>query len=415
MTRKLHLIGLSGVLALASAFAACSASNGGSGFDQDGEPEGDGGAGGHASSDNDDDDSFNPTEGGGGKPGSTCVTSEDVDDDLDGLSEAQGDCNDCDANVHPGSIEVLTDTESGGGGSGGGGPAEPSDEDCDGMIDNVAETCDDAIDLADPDAMNGARAVDLCQLADDVKWGVVSANYVRANGTVMTASNQMGILETFGPNVAVQAGTRMLGLSSGRARLPEHPDNCGTLSCSGTGAGMAPPYFPQDVPGCSGSTDINDDVGLEVKVKSPKNATGYSFLFKFYSFEYPEWVCTSFNDQFIALVSPEPMGSINGNVSFDSMNNPVSVNVAFFDVCAGCPAGTGEMQSTGFDTWDDAGGTSWLKTTAPVTGGDEITLRWAIWDTGDSAWDSTVLVDGFEWIATGGTPAIGTEPIPDPK
>src|SRR6185503_3207561 len=93
--------------------------------------------------------------------------------------------------------------------------------------------------------------------------------------------------------------------------------------------GTAPPGFPQDVPGCTPSPDIFDDVALDLKIRTPKNATGYSFNFKFYSFEFAEWVCTSFNDQFIALVTPAPPGSINGNISFDSKNNPVSVNIGF--------------------------------------------------------------------------------------
>ena len=77
--------------------------------------------------------------------------------------------------------------------------------------------------------------------------------------------------------------------------------------------------------------------------------------------------------------------------------------------------GTGEMQGTGFDQWNDAGGTGWLKTQAPITGGQEFTIRFAIWDTGDSAWDSTAVVDNFEWVANGGTVVVGTEEIPDPK
>ena len=140
------------------------------------------------------------------------------------------------------------------------------------------------------------------------------------------------------------------------------------------------------------------------------NASGFSYNFDFYSFEYPEWVCTSFNDQYIALVDPPPADSINGNISFDSMNNPVSVNIAFFEVCAGCNLGEAELQGTGFDTWDDAGATSWLVTTAPVEPMQELTIRFAIWDTGDAAWDSTVLVDNFRWIADGGTVDVGTEP-----
>jgi hypothetical protein len=151
-------------------------------------------------------------------------------------------------------------------------------------------------------------------------------------------------------------------------------------------------------------------------------------------------VCTNFNDQYIALMNPAPMGSINGNISFDSQSNPVSVNIAFFDVCDPdansdfaiycngpmcppmpspyCPAGPAELEGSGFDHCfgaafaEDAGGTGWLQTTAPVEGAQEFNVRFAIWDTGDNAYDSTVLIDGFEWIATPGTTVI-TQPPPE--
>ncbi len=349
---------------------------------------------------------------GGGQTGTgtgpQCNSAPDEDKDMDGYSVAVGDCNDCDANVNPGAIEVATEMGK-----------DASDEDCDGTVDNIPAACDDGIALGDTDPKNGARAVDLCQFinAGDPKWGVLQAKYVRADGSsgVPPMALQYGIMDSFGPNVNVQGGKRMLALSSGNARTAAQPGACGSLSCYNNAPGAAPAGFPQDVPNCAGSMDINDDVGLEVKIRSPRNATGYSFNFKFYSFEYPEWVCTSFNDQFISLVNPAPMGSINGNVSFDKQNNPVSVNVAFFDVCAGCALGDAELAGTGFDSWDDAGGTGWLKTQAPVKGGDEITIRYAIWDTGDQAWDSTALVDNFQWIANGGTVVVDTTPDPDPK
>ena len=50
----------------------------------------------------------------------------------------------------------------------------------------------------------------------------------------------------------------------------------------------APPGFPQDNPACPPSMVIVDDVAFEVKLRAPTNATGYSFAFKFYSFEFPE-------------------------------------------------------------------------------------------------------------------------------
>jgi hypothetical protein len=234
----------------------------------------------------------------------------------------------------------------------------------------------------------------------------------------------------------------MLVISSGYARTPSQPGACGSNSCYSNAFGTAPSGYPQDNPNCPPSEDINDDVGLEVQIRVPTNATGYSFKFKFYSFEYPTWVCNSYNDQFIALVNPPPAGSINGNISFDANHNPVSVNLGFFNVCDPsqeslyasnclggfgstcpsppspyCPSGTAELQGTGFDIWDPdtngtAGATSWLGTQAPVTGGSILTIRYAMWDTGDQNYDSTTLIDDFQWIATPGTTvSVGTAPV----
>jgi hypothetical protein len=413
----LYLAGLAGALGLA---AACSATSGGSAFDYEDEDEASGeggsqttggaggavGAGGSTLS-------LSAGVGGGGPGDGFCSSPADQDGDSDGFTGAAGDCNDCDPNVNPGAIEVVIDAWPDDAGE----KPAPADEDCDGAIDNTAATCDDAIKLDDFDPMNGARALDICQEASaaDKKWGVLKAAYVRANGSAASPSLQVGILPSFGPNVNVQNGARMLGLSSGRARAAGDPGACNQSSCTGYGKGISPAGFPQDSPQCKGGEAINDDVALEVTLRAPTNATGYSFNFNFYSFEYPEWVCTPYNDQFIALVSPPPAGSIDGNISFDSQSNPVSVNIAFFQVCSGCALGTTELAGTGFDTWDDAGATSWLKTSAPVKGGEEITIRWTIWDTADTAWDSTALIDNFQWIANGGTVTIETQPIPDPK
>jgi hypothetical protein len=340
--------------------------------------------------------------GGGGSP--------PADADGDGFTVAEGDCNDDDRNVNPGAIEVVAEPDQDGN------TPEPADEDCDGGVDNVITACDSNIAPADFDPLHGAKAIDLCGVAtaSDRKWGVLGAKYIRGNGTPATPSSSVGVLDGFGPNVHVQGGARMLVISSGHARLAGYPGACNADSCSTYGPGSAPPGFPQDNPNCPPSFNINDDIGLEVTLRAPTNATGYEFLFKFYSFEYPEWLCQDFNDQFLALASPEPPGSFNGNLSFDSAGNPVSVNFGFFDVCDGCPLGPDEMLGTGFNEWGDAGGTRWLKTRAPVTGGEEITLKFMIFDTGDDRYDSTAIVDGFRWIANGGTVAVGTTPIDNP-
>lgn len=407
-----HVIGLAGIV---GAMVACAATPERNTFDaEDPGPAappgaGGGGAGGSTGAGIDGWDPGAP--GTGGSSSAPCTDNPGVDDDGDGFLDAQ-DCNDCDANVNPAAIEVVADTGAGGGG---GAPAAPVDEDCDGVVDNAPGTCDDGLALDDADPLHGAWAIDICRQASGPSdWGLVSAGYVRASGLPVTGpSSQFGIQSNFGSIVTPRGGARMLALSTGRARIPGQPEACGTLTCEGPGAGAAPPGFPQSVPNCPGDSAINDDIALEVQLRAPSNATGLKFDFRFYSFEYPEWVCSAFNDQFIALMSPPPAGSINGNISFDSMSNPVSVNVAFFDVCAGCALGAGELAGSGFDEWNDAGGTSWLETTAPVAGGDLFSIRFAIWDTGDQAWDSTAVIDNFQWIASGGTVEVGTAPVPE--
>ena len=55
--------------------------------------------------------------------------------------------------------------------------------------------------------------------------------------------------------------------------------------------------------------------------------------------------------------------------------------------------------------------TSWLVTTAPIEApGGEITLHFTVWDSGDGALDSTVLIDNFRFDLGEGN--VGTTPIP---
>ena len=215
----------------------------------------------------------------------------------------------------------------------------------------------------------------------------------------------------------------MLVISSGAARTPGQPgyagnDPSGANKNYSTGA---IPGVPFPFTGCTNMPmpgPLHDSISLNLKMRVPTNAKSFSFNIKFYSFEFPGFICSTFNDLFLARMTPPPAGALpanTNNISFDSTGQPLSVNNALLDVCspqmAGgknflCPAGIGELMGTGYEMH---GATTWLQTTAPVTGGfdSQVTIDFGVSDAGDGILASTVLVDNFVWSANSGTLGTG--------
>jgi hypothetical protein len=439
--RRLGAAALGLCLAAAGgALGACSANKGGSSFQTGGAggTGGEGGAGGQGGVTSGGQGGQGAGDlgfdGGGVNDGGGTCDPKGPDDDVDGdgYTETEGDCNDCDKNVNPNAVEVATEQGK-----------DPHDEDCDGLIDEPPDpACDDGLAIDSVEPLDGARAVDLCKVSQGAgDWGVVSAQWVLADGSPPPASHPEvdnfhlghGMLTHFGANIQVRNGKRMLGLSSGTARNPDDPGYQSVGGFSKGYQGSHPQGFPKESPACPGSITgtPNDPTGLEVKIRVPSNAYGFSFDFDFFTYEWPSYICSQYNDFFVALLSPIPQGQQDGNVSFDSQGNPVSVNNAFIEVCgcagnppspcvAGgksfpCALGNIELVGTGFGFdsgfGQDHGSTSWLKTQAPVTPGSEITIRWAVYDSGDGALDTSTLVDNWQWIAKPGI-TVGTDPVP---
>jgi hypothetical protein len=243
----------------------------------------------------------------------------------------------------------------------------------------------------------------------------------------MTYDLGHGLLATMGPNVHPQAGARMLLLSSGTARQPTDP---GYSAPSGFDKGYtcnAPTGFPKESPACPGivTGQPHDGVALEVTLRVPSNVLGFSFNSNFYTFEWPDYVCSTYNDFALALLSPIPMGQTDGNIMFDALGNPVSVNAAFLQACgcasgppctAGgraftCALGDAALIGTGFgkDTaMEDHGSSYWLETKAPVTPNSTITIRFTVYDSGDGILDSSVLFDNWTWLPQ--STVVGTMP-----
>jgi hypothetical protein len=309
---------------------------------------------------------------------------EVFDDDEDGFSEMQGDCDDESKSVGPGALEVVIHPETG--------EPEKRDNDCDGMTDEAALPC--VVEESMTPAQKLAAAADVC---DWLEEAVVPETGVD--------ERSRGVFANYGTTYVPKQGESFLVLSSG---IAGDADDTGFVSPqSGTSFSLSSKHpDPQGAIGCSAAdqTNVNDMSELSLRLQVPTNVNSLSFDFNFMSAEFPEFVCTSFDDTFLALLESQ---SFTGNISFDSMKNRVSINVGFFDQCdpvhgASCE-GAGELTGTGYEV--DGGGTGWLSTTAPVTPGGIITLRFVIFDEGDNILDSAVIIDNFRW---------GLAPIEDP-
>lgn len=149
-----------------------------------------------------------------------------------------------------------------------------------------------------------------------------------------------------------------------------------------------------------------DRATLGFSLNVPDNANSYSFNFYFLSREYPEWVGQIYNDQFEVYVENP---SFSGQIVFDAFGNVVSVNNALFGV-----TDAAMLQGTGFD---EDGGTGWVTTIAPVTGGSTLDITFTIHDEGDGVWDSAVLIDNFQFSTQdppGDGPWTGDDTPDDP-
>jgi hypothetical protein len=302
--------------------------------------------------------------------------------------------------------------------------------------------CDAGLAIDSNDPVDAAAAIGICKQssgADD--WGLVEASWTMPDGSAApTTAPEFdlghGIMDGFGAELVPLEGASVLGLSSGAARQPTDPDFVPPAGYAKGYTAEVPDGVSQLSPSCPGDVftgEPNDAIALEVVMVPHPDAKGLAFDFDFYTYEWPDWVCTEFNDYFVALLDPAP-SSGKPNISFDSEGNLVTVNNALVSHChcdggppcqAGmgpfvsysCENGADRLEGTGFYGEADSGGnsraaTGWLTTQAPITPGETVRLRFATWDSGDGNLDSTTIIDNFRWL---GDAEEDPETTPIPK
>jgi hypothetical protein len=393
----------------------------------------------------------------GGCNGQVLPTTEDctngLDDDCDGMTDAtdadgdgfysciEGELADCcddeingcvDAHlVNPGAYEV---------------PGNEVDDDCDGMTDEVDPTCDDGLLSSASDPLAYARALDLCATTtlDDPHWGVISGSFTLADRSGQPYAPQRSIRPQFGDNLLPWTGERLAVLSSGHAAAPGQsaPNFAAFEQGTEFNTTVAAPVFTAPCPNKpAGDGQANDSIMLSLEMRVPTNARSFTAKFLFFSAEYPEWVCSQYNDFFVALIESESdENPADGNIAvFDDGEElwPIGVNIIavapdeFFAVCESgevgcqaqysavheCTAGPADLVGTGFDELDAGescngapfpagGGTGWLTMAGNVVPGEIIEIEFAIWDGGGFKFDSLVLLDDWQWSLDAASPGV---------
>lgn len=323
-------------------------------------------------------------------------------------------------------------------------PGNRIDDDCSGSADD-APSCDAGIASDTSEAGDFARALDLCAVttASSKQWGLIEAKLTLADGSGTPSAVGHAVRPHFGSGLQPQLGQSLVLLSTGAAAgrddirpsfsssdSNDHGQSSPPPSDFLTAHGGALPTAPDCPPGPADA--VHDPEMLILKVRVPVNARSFSLKASLYSYEFPEWVCSAYNDFFVALLtsswSGAPANPSDKNLAvFKAANDgiyPVGVNLAsnntgLFRQCMngkiGCSSTQGsistciattELVGTGFDaanadscdTNSLAGGaTGWLTLAGNVAGGEVMMLRLGLWDTGDGTLDSTVALDAFRW------------------
>jgi hypothetical protein len=281
----------------------------------------------------------------------------------------------------------------------------------------------------------GAPTADSCDHLDDDPWHAIGLNCPggqQVNGTIGGAAAQLhvhaGNVGTYVPApYPPQEGEKIVILSSGNAADLLVPGMFASSSMGGPAALPAPiqtnAVSPTDDcatnPALIGTGDCsntiqdqwdqgfgaNDYAEMRINVTVPAGAHGFSYNLAMFSTEYPVYYQSSYNDMYIAWLESEQW---TGNISFDDMGHPISLNAGFLDykdapnpVDCPAPCVAPELQGTAME---GHAGTRWLETTAGVTPGEDIELVLGVFDLSDSVLDTVVLLDNWHWACVGGPP-----------
>ena len=341
------------------------------------------------------------------------------DDDGDGFTSCDGDCDDHNSAVNP----CAFDTNLASGDPVG---ADGLDNDCDGQVDNL-RVCDGSLVAGHGTlASDYAKAVDICDGPDPRCKSVVNAVWYGPNNlSAKRITAHMG--SSFIPHKGQYMAFFSTGIADDLTDSPSYRPGDGT-DLLNSFTHPSPLTAQQNVNPCgTGQSEANvaikDYTELRLTLKAPANAGSFTFDFNFFSTEYPAYVCRGFNDTFLAMLTSQKYVQ-PFQIAFDPNAARINVNNSFFQACTSivpgdnlgythaCGQALSTLNGTGYEIKygqtsltvgnlnKGSGATNWLKTTAPIQPGETFTLSFIVFDEADGILDSAVNLDNFRWNST---------------
>lgn len=392
--------------------------------------------------------SGNTTPGGGGSASGTTTTGDDTDSADASSSGEAGSSSSGGSGQDETSSGGPDDTDGGTGGTSSGGEDTSGGEEStdDGGMKEICEApgeltpCD-----AGTDDIFNAMGLG-CEGGPNTSIPIVNPVFTPTDATSWRIITQYGthIDEMDGlPTWRPREGESMVMISTGQLPEPDangvlvevgnNPDETDNPDFSALPAPMSPlagsagggggtPFVNCDgVNDCSdslisqwnlGGGDANDLLWFQFETVVPGGTYGYSFDFAYFSEEFPEYVDDIYNDMFVAWSNSE---SYTGNLCFVN-DEPCTVTALW---PTQHPVGDPVMEGTQFDGefGSDAGeATGWFQANGTSVPGELLQVTFAVFDMGDTALDTTVLLDNFRWDCEGCTPSevdpcIGIDPV----
>jgi hypothetical protein len=356
-------------------------------------------------------------DGDGDDPGDGDGDSGDGDGDS---GDGDGDSGDGDGDSGDGdgdSGDGDGDGDTGGDGDGDPNCGAPGDHiTCDAWGDNV--TALQALGLNCPgDANNSTQTTAASFTAPDAATWRIATQYGTSGDWVPSEGESLLVISSGRIPAANMAG---LITSQGNQQDTSNPDGVQLpvpMSAdvgSNNGNGGNPFNNCDFVNDCSdsladqwnlGGQDANDLLWFDFSVDVPPMTSGWVVDLVYFSNEFPEYVNSLYNDIFVVWEVSEVFV---GNICFiDGQPCTVTALDAIADnFSGGQEAQHASLAGTGTQGIGSTGGqtTGWVSLEGPASPDENMELTFAVFDMGDTAYDTMVVLDNWRWNCQGCVP-----------